>query len=241
MIKPEKVDVVVLCGGLGTRLRAVVSDRPKSLAEISGKPFLDLLINYVSMFGFRRFILCVGYKGEMVLDYYKKQVDKKRQILISREEKPLGTAGAIKNAERFLRSDPFLVINGDSLCSVDLKNFLKFHEENKAVLSIILTSAIHGDDCGKIILDKKTKEITNFAEKRKITNKGLTNMGIYLFSKDLLREIPKKKKVSLENDFFPKLIGRGLFGKVVTKDFIDIGTPERFRMFKDAQENVLIK
>ncbi len=120
------MDVIILCGGLGMRLRDVVGDRPKSMAEISGRPFLDILVDYVARYGFTHFILCTGFKGDLIKRYYK---NKRGRLIfvVSDEDQPLGTAGAIKNAESFIESDMFLVLNGDSLCEIDIEDFIKFH------------------------------------------------------------------------------------------------------------------
>ena len=93
----QDIDVVVLCGGLGERLRGVLGNYPKPMVEINGSPFLDILIHYVAGYGFTRFILCTGYRSDLIKRYYK---DKRTgfTVLISNEERPLGTAGAIKNA-----------------------------------------------------------------------------------------------------------------------------------------------
>ncbi len=89
-VKTEKTDVVILCGGLGKRLKKVVRDRPKSMAEIKGRPFLDILIDYVASFGFRRFILCTGYMGDHIDKYFVRGKERALDILFSRERKPLG-------------------------------------------------------------------------------------------------------------------------------------------------------
>jgi len=116
----SKIDVAILCGGLGTRLKNVINDRPKSMAEINGTPFLDLLIDHIAKFGFKHFILCTGHMGETIENRYagKKPAI---NIEISREIQPLGTGGALKNGSQLITSNPFLVVNGDSFCAVDLK------------------------------------------------------------------------------------------------------------------------
>jgi len=163
----EDTDVVILCGGRGERLRSLINDRPKPLAEINGKPFLDILIDYAAGFGFKRFILCAGYMGDMIEDYYKKKSAIFR-ILISNEKGPLGTAGAIKNAEPFIKSSPFLVLNGDSICRLNLHKFLKFHAAKKAMFSIALSKMKNSGDYGNIILDTRTGRIKAFKEKSEL-------------------------------------------------------------------------
>jgi NDP-sugar pyrophosphorylase family protein len=229
-VHPKKTDVVILCGGLGTRLKKVVSDRPKAMAEINNRPFLDLLINHIAKFGFHRFILCTGYKADNIVYYY---ANKKNAfaIEISNETKPLGTGGALKNAERLIKSDPFLVLNGDSFCDADLSGFLQFHFRNKSILSIIVAKTGNTRDYGTIRMDAGGR-IVQFSEK---TNQGKTafiNAGIYLFSEKALSLISAGMEFSLEYDLFPTLTGKAFYGYMSESEVLDIGTPGRYEKAK---------
>lgn len=260
-IKIQDIDVVVLCGGLGMRLQSVIGDPPKPMVEINGRPFLDILIDYVAKYGFTRFILCTGYKGDFIRRYYEKNNSgltrstalnphpsgrggrrrsgstlSKQQtsgrgvegliFLISEEGKPLGTAGAIKNAEPFIESDIFLVVNGDSLCEIDLKDFLSFHIGKRAFISIALTTIKSPGDFGVVKLNRDQKIIA-FSEKTLVEGDGLVNAGMYFFDGKILEEIPSDKKLSLEYDFFPGILDKEIYGYVTDKELLDIGTPER--------------
>ena len=230
-IRAKDIDVVVLCGGLGTRLNSVVDDRPKSMAEINDRPFLDILVDYVARYGFTRFILCTGFKGDLIRRHY----ETKRSglvFLISEEKIPLGTAGAIKNAESFIESDTFIVLNGDSLCEIDIKDFLSFHIRKRALISIVLTTIKNSMDFGVVRLDRHQK-IIGFSEKVMMHGDGLVNTGIYFFDRKILKEIPSGGKRSLEYDIFPKILNKGVYGYVTEKKFVDIGTPERLEMAKN--------
>jgi NDP-sugar pyrophosphorylase family protein len=226
----KDIDVLILCGGLGKRLRSVVSDRPKPMAEVGNAPFLDLLINYTSSFGFKRFILCIGYKGDFIKDYYSRKSNS-FEMLFSEERKLLGTAGAIKNAEKLIQSNPFLVMNGDSFCKIDLNEFFNFHNSKKAILSIALTEIKENIDCGFIILDSSGK-IESFIEKGKVEGSSYVNAGIYLFQKEILSLIPQNKSYSLEYDLFPILANGRIYGYITKNELIDIGTPERYEKAK---------
>jgi D-glycero-alpha-D-manno-heptose 1-phosphate guanylyltransferase len=232
----KDVDVLVLCGGLGTRLADALGDSPKSMAKIGERPFIDILIEYIATFGFKRFILCAGYKAEIIQEYYKRGKNR-LEILIAKEKKTLGTGGAIKNAEPLIQSNPFLVVNGDSFCYADLYKFVDFHISKKALLSIALVNTEGAKDYGSVEIDSLDR-IVRFKEKGKAGQKGIINAGIYLFSKEVLSLMPGNEKFSLEYDFFPKNIGRELFGYLETCFFIDIGTPERYeqakRLLKDS-------
>lgn len=219
-------DVLILCGGLGKRLRSVVSDKPKPLAQINKRAFLDLLIDHIVGYGFKRFILCTGYMGSAIAEHYGK-LSKSVEILFSQEEQPLGTAGAVKNAESLIRSDPFLVANGDSFCQVNLSEFLNFHQKNSAQLSMAVTRSQNSKDFGTITLND-SQEIVRFEEKKAGTREAFINAGIYLMQKNVLSLIPPGRKRSLEVDLFPQLAGRDFYGYVVSSKVIDIGTPERY-------------
>lgn len=227
---PEDIDVIVLCGGLGTRLRAAVNGKPKVMADISRRPFLDILIDYIAGFKFKRFILCVGYMGHVIREYYENRMSNIRDLtlLFSEEKELLGTAGAIKNAEALIRSNPFLVVNGDSFCRMDTRNFLDFHIKKKSSLSIALGLPENGADYGNVALGSD-QHIVSFNEKAKPNAGNFINAGVYMFSRDVLELIPPKISYSLEYDLFPKNIDKGIYGFITGEKVIDIGTPERYK------------
>ncbi len=226
----RQIDAVVLCGGLGTRLAQTVKDRPKPMAEIEGRPFLDLIIDYLHASGICRFILCSGYKSEFIEHYYKNEEGSEKSYIFSVEGTPLGTAGAVKNAEAHIKSDPFLVLNGDSFCNVPLNAFYDSFVEKNAVLAAALTQIDDAGDYGSISLNAD-QEITSFDEKS-AQSAGRVNAGIYLFSKDALKSIEPNKKLSLEYDIFPKFAKKGMYGFSVEEPLYDIGTPERLEAAK---------
>ena len=137
----QRTDVLILCGGKGTRLKEVMADRPKSMAANGDRPFLDILMEYFRHFGYRRFILCTGYMGHMIQSYIHTLYND-MEVVISHENHPLGTGGAVKNAETLIQSDPFLVVNGDSFCPVNLGDFLNFHMTRNAVMSMVVCESV---------------------------------------------------------------------------------------------------
>lgn len=231
VLNPEGMDVLILCGGPGKRLRSVVSDRPKPMAEIAHRPFLDILIAHTSRYGFRRFILCLGYMKEVIKEYYRER----EGIIFSEEEEPLGTGGAIKKAEPLIKSSPFLVMNGDSFISLDLNEFITFHTQKKAVVSIALAREKRTDDYGVIKLGEGGR-IISFSEKR--GERGLVNAGVYLFERNVLSAIPCDINYSLEYDLFPKMVGKGLYGYQTDGTLIDIGTPEGYKKAKQILRDI---
>lgn len=219
------IDAVILCGGMGTRLQGVLNDKPKPMADFNERPFLDLLIDYVGNFGFKRFILCSGHKGDLIKEYFEKKDDGKIYV-ISQETSPLGTAGAIKNAESEIKRDVFLAMNGDSFCPIDLNSFLNFHYSKNALASVALAPMEDARDYGGVALGEND-EIISFDEKTNASTSDWVNAGIYIFNKKVLDHIPPGKKVSLEQEIFPSLTGKGLFGFTSQSRLLDIGTPER--------------
>ncbi len=222
------MDVLILCGGLGTRLREVVSDRPKPMAEFQDRPFLDLLIDYFQGFGLSRFILCTGFQADVIRDHYTGRQD--IEVVISHEEFPLGTAGAIKNAEPHLQSGTLLVANGDSLCRADLQAFAEFHREQKALLSILLAKSDDPEDYGSVGLDEEQR-IISFEEKQLGQRHAYVSAGIYLFERKVLHYITPEIKQSLEYDVFPQLIKANdrCYGYTGQAEVLDIGTPQRLQ------------
>ena len=231
-IKIEEIDTVILCGGLGTRLKDLTKDLPKPMVDIHGQPFLDILINYASSFGLKRFILCSGYKAEVISKYYSEKRDD-IEYVFSKEEFPLGTGGALVNATNLIRSKVFLGLNGDSICQVNLKNFYNFHLSKKAKASVALTSADDPGDYGCIAINEN-HEIIQFNEKSTFKPGGnLINTGIYLIDRDLIKSFPSNKKLSLEYDIFPEFTKKTLHGYIDNAQLFDIGTPERLNKLKE--------
>lgn len=238
MLKQKDIDVVILCGGLGKRLRRLVPDRPKAMVEINQQPFVDILIQYISGFGFRHFILSIGYMAGRIRKYYQHK-SYLLDIGFSEEKRPLGTGGAIKKAKILMRSRHFLVINGDSFCRVNLNKFLEFHHRKNALISMLLAKNKQNKDCGGVRLDNSDR-IVNFNEKGRVKNKDLVNAGIYLFNRMVFSLMPKRNKFSLEYDLFPKMVGHRFYGYLTKGTLIDIGTPaglKRARIYFKRMEN----
>jgi NDP-sugar pyrophosphorylase family protein len=228
--KLSEVDVVILCGGMGSRLRAAVDDCPKPMAQINQKPFLDILIDFFCGFGCKRFVLCTGYMSRVIHDYYAPKTGS-CQFLISNEHTALGTAGAVKNAEELIQSDPFLVANGDSFCAVDLAEFYDFHSARQALMSMVVLESENAQDCGRVVLDD-SQRIISFEEKKQGHRSCHVNAGIYLFQKEVVSFVPKDTVFSLEHELFPELTKQSCYAFVSRGQLIDIGTPKRYERAK---------
>lgn len=226
IMNPKSIDVVILCGGLGRRLRGVLGDSQKVMAKVGQKPFLDVILLFLKKQGFRRIILCTGFQGDLVQKYYT-QNPLGLEILFSPETKPLGTGGAIKNAMKKIESRIFLAMNGDSFCPLDFKKFLRFHLKQNALATIAVYKLKKNVDSGSITMDD-SKRIIRFDEKMPAAYEQFVNAGIYGFDQSVFKYMPKSSVFSLEYDFFPALIGNSFYGFLTQEEFLDIGTPERY-------------
>lgn len=232
----EEITAVVLAGGLGTRLRSRVADRPKVLAEVSGRPFLAYLLDHLERAGQRRCVLCTGYQADLVEAAFGSRHGK-MELLYSREEEPLGTGGAVRLAAPLLTGDPVLVLNGDSFFKSDLPRFLAWHRSLPSPTASLLMAEMEDTSrFGRVSVDQEG-QILRFEEKRPDAGPGWINTGIYLISRAALEAIPAGRPVSLERETFPAWIGHGFYGLQAPGDFLDIGTPESF----DAAEAFLAR
>jgi NDP-sugar pyrophosphorylase family protein len=216
----------VLCGGLGTRLRPVLADRPKSMALISGTPFLQLLLDKLRSQGVNDTILGTGYMAEKIESYFGSGNKLSMHIQYSREHEALGTGGALKLAEPLI-SDPVLVLNGDSYVEWSLHPMLELFNARDADLVIMLQAVADVTRYGSVGLNKDGRVI-EFIEKGVGAGPGLINAGVYLLRKQIVRDLPAAKAVSLEREVFPRLLNRRAYGLVSTGVFIDIGIPDDF-------------
>ena len=213
------MQAILLAGGLGTRLRSVVSDRPKPMALIEDKPFMEYVTRELVRSGITEIIFAVGYKGSMVEEYFKDGSGFGFHASYAYEETLLGTAGAIKNAGRFITEDRFYVLNADTFYQIDYTRLAKQQDEQDLDMALVLRQVPDVSRYGKAILDPVP---------------GTINGGIYLMKKSLLDEIPEGK-VSLENEMIPRWLSEGkkLGGFVNDGYFIDIGIPEAYFQFQE--------
>jgi D-glycero-alpha-D-manno-heptose 1-phosphate guanylyltransferase len=216
----------ILVGGLGTRLQSRVHDRPKVLAEVLGRPFLAYLLDQLASAGIQHATLCTGHMAGMVKDTFG-QAHGGMQLAYSPEKSLLGTGGALRLALAQLRSDPVLVLNGDSYCQADLAGFAGFYQSKRAGAAIMLTEVADTTRFGRVTLDDQNA-IIQFEEKGSAVGVGWINAGLYLLSQHVLNEIPQGRAVSLEREVFPSWLGRGLYGWRGGEQFIDIGTPDSY-------------
>lgn len=223
------LEAIILAGGLGTRLRSVVSDVPKCMAPVNGIPFIYFIITYLKKEGVERFIFSVGYKSEIVIDYINKTFSD-LDIAYVIEDTPLGTGGAIKLACSKAKSDDVLVLNGDTLFNIDLKSFSKFHTNKKADFTVALKEMKNFSRYGAVEIDKDFA-LKAFHEKT-YCKKGFINGGIYALHVNGFMNENLPDIFSFEKDFLERNIGKKKFyGLECEYYFIDIGIPEDYDRF----------
>ena len=238
------MQAILLCGGMGTRLRSVVADRPKPMADICGKPFLQYLLEMLRDKGITEVIFALGYMGEMIEEYFQDGSAFGLKIAYSYEEEPLGTGGAIRNALPKILEEEVLVLNADTYFPMDYQGLLRFHQENdgdfslatRAVPDISRYGAVRRDAAGRILA--WNEKLGDGAQKPLA---GEINGGIYVMKKSLIAEIPEGKQ-SLEQDCIPKWLSEGkrIFGLPFHGYFMDIGIPEDYRQFiSDVEQGKL--
>ena len=236
----KKFDLIILCGGLGKRIRSKSKNLPKILIEIKkNKPFLLFLLKSLKINLLNNIILSIGYRRQKIVKFLKKNNQLNFSYVV--EKKPLGTGGAIKNTLKNKKiSDPFFVINGDTFFNFKIKNLIKKNFQNNSKKSIIL---LKSDEKEKRydqfeILNNKIKLNKNSENKTNL----YINSGLYLFYK---KDVKIKKNIfSLEKELLPLLISKNRLDFYVNKSkvFFDIGVPKDLNRFKKyAKLNIKIK
>jgi NDP-sugar pyrophosphorylase family protein len=223
----DDITAVILAGGLGTRLRSEVADRPKVLAEVAGQPFIERIFQQLEGFGITKVVLCVGYMADKIEELYGSSYGS-LSLSYSHENTLLGTAGAVRFALKAVNTKYVLVLNGDSFCDFELDSFEDSLVERDAEAAVVLTKVDDTARYGSVVIDE-SGAITSFIEKSGAAGAGLINAGVYLLKRSIVAEIPVGRVLSIEKDVFPSWIGRRFYGFVSdSRVFIDIGTPQSF-------------
>ncbi len=220
-------EAIILAGGLGTRLREVMTDVPKSMAPVHGRPFLGFIIDYLRMQGIEQFIFSLGYKAEYIKEYLAGYYPTLAYQSII-ENEPLGTGGAIQNSLNEASEQDVLVMNGDTLFKINCTSFFDFHKDRSSECTLALKPLQNIERYGLVQIDAKGC-ILSFTEK-KFYEQGLINGGVYIINKAsfLKRNLPEK--FSFEKDYLECLTGEGKFyGLIQNGYFIDIGIPADFK------------
>jgi TPP-dependent pyruvate/acetoin dehydrogenase alpha subunit/choline kinase len=223
----DLMQAIILAGGFGKRLRHLVPENPKPMADIHGKPFLSYLLAYLALQGVKQIVLSTHYLHEKIADYFS---DNYKGISIQqvREQAPLGTGGAIVNCLKYIDTkSPLLVVNGDTIVEFNLARMLKQHQEKQSHITIVLKYLLDNDRYGKITLDGD-KIITMASDD--VSHPGYVNMGCYLIDPSIFDDTSLPDAFSFEKMFLPERLSTLKADAYVTSGyFIDIGIPEDYR------------
>jgi NDP-sugar pyrophosphorylase family protein len=236
-VRREEITAVLLVGGMGTRLRSVVPSAPKPLAPVGRNSFLYLLVRQLRSQGIRNLVMCSGYLADQIEEEFGDGRKFDVSIEYSKETCPLGTAGAVKLAERRLqKASDFLVMNGDSFVELDFDRFIHFHREHGCLASIAVRKVENAARYGTVHVDPGGR-IIGFIEKSGAAIPGVVNAGVYMFNRAVLDRIPHGPS-SLERDVFPQLMADGLYAFERQGLFIDIGTPEDYARAQELSDRL---
>lgn len=218
-----------LAGGKGTRLRPLTDKVPKPMVPVMGEPLLKRSIEKAKTHGVREVVLSTCYRADYFANYFR-SVNPGVKLRFITEESPLGTGGAIKNAQPFFDS-PFLVFNADIVSDIDYRKMWEFHKEKKADVTIAVTYVEDPTAYGVIEFDDEGF-VRTFKEKPKpheVTSHYI-NAGIYIFEPHVLEAIPAGRPVSVERETFPRLLEEGKRIAIYrgSRYWIDLGTPEKY-------------
>lgn len=230
------MQALILAGGLGTRLQSAVPDRPKVMAEVNGRPFLEYVVRPLVEHGITDLIFCIGHLGQMVRDHFSDGRAFRATIRYSVETELLGTAGAVRQAAPMI-DGAFWVINGDSYVELDYAAMAGFHarcsrDDPQSLGTIAARQVQDASRYGRLELTEAGR-IDAFLEKS-VPGPGLINAGVYLLEPAVLEIIPPARAVSIEKETFPKALQSGarLYAFATKGCFMDIGTPESYAAFR---------
>ena len=217
---------VILAGGLGTRLRQVISEIPKPMAPVADRPFLEYLLKHLNSYDIEKAVLSVGYKYEVIRDHFGDKYGN-TELVYAVEEEPLGTGGGIRNALRYVDAPECFLLNGDTYFNVPLGELYAFHKKNHDSLTLSLKKMRDFNRYGTVtVLNDRVMEF----EPKKQCREGLINGGVYVLSSNIFEGLSLQRKFSFEEDFLKahtRTIRMGAF--ISDGYFIDIGVPEDYK------------
>ena len=222
---------IILAGGLGTRLRPLTHHTPKALVKIQGKPLTEHILDILKMSGITEIYLSVSYLADKIKDYFGDGSGFGVKIKYIEEKEPLGTAGPLLLLGKNEFNSSFVMINGDILFNIDLKEMLNFHNDKKAVATVALIEVDDPSHYGTVRMEDK--RIVEYVEKPKKEEapSNLVNAGYYIFKPEVLGLVEGKKRAMIEYDISPILAKQGkLFGYPVKGQWFEIGNSEKLEI-----------
>ncbi len=228
------IDLVILAGGKGTRIKKQLNGKSKPIINIKGKPFLDFLLFFVSQFNLNKIYILSGYKGRQIYRRYNEKKINGISIKCLIEKKPLGTGGALGQLKNIIKKK-FIVLNGDTIFKINLNNLLNIKlKKNQCFIG--LTKSLAKD---------KNAKLSNLTINKKLVlikkNANYKNAGIYLLNKSFLNKIKKNKFISLEKIIENEIYSQNVVGKYFKSFFLDIGTPKNLITSRKLLPNLFNK
>nr|CAA9223476.1 Glucose-1-phosphate thymidylyltransferase [uncultured Armatimonadetes bacterium] len=241
---------IIIAGGAGTRLRPLTYTRPKPLIPVVNRPFLEYQVALLKRHGIDEIIFCTNYMADKIQGHFGDGSRFGVSMRYAIEEQPLGTAGAIRNAQSIAGRDTVVVLNGDVLTDFDIASIVRFHKDKSALVTLTLKEVPSPSPYGVIVTDDEGR-VREFREPSEATKKMLAanpnvertgvdyiNAGIYVMEPEALDAIPTGRPVSVERETYPQFLaeGRPIYALVRDGYWLDIGRPEQYR---DATRAVL--
>jgi len=231
------MQVVVLAGGLGTRLRPITKTVPKPMVDVGGHPFLEHIIRHLAAQGFRKAVVLLGYLGDQIQAHFENGTAFGLEMRYCFEPEPLGTAGAIRNALELLDED-FLVLYGDSYLPIDYRPVVRQFREIPC-LGLMVVYDNRRADTGVVnnVAADVQGWVTRYEKGTGAPGLDYVEAGVLCFRRELFKEFPAGQFISLEKEVYQQLIHeRQLRAFVTSQRFYDIGTPERLEEFASARK-----
>ena len=223
--------VVIIAGGQGTRIASVNSEIPKAMIPVCGKPVIEHQVELAKRYGFTEFIFLIGHLGDKISDYFGDGQKWGVSITYYREERPMGTAGALAEIADLL-SDDFYVFYGDTVMDVDLKRMLDFHLQHHADATLLVHPNDHPFDSDLVDINHNgsIKQFYHKPHADDFVCRNMVNAALFIFNKKVINSISRGVKTHIEKDVLPACLQKGmrLFGYVSTEYVKDMGTPERY-------------
>src|SRR3989344_749011 len=223
--KPSVNKAVILAGGKGENLRPYTYELPKSMLLIKSRPILEYLIHDVRDAGIREIVMCIGHRGEKIKEYFGDGAIFGVKITYSEEKIPLGTGGAIQAILPFIKDQSFVLLYGDIIVDLNLKDVIQFHKDQETVATVALTPTDNPSPYGQLELHGQS--IVGFHERTKKgkSKSNLVNTGVYILNKEISHYFPLSKKVFMFESVLQKVIHKKqLAGFVFEGQWFDIGS-----------------
>jgi NDP-sugar pyrophosphorylase family protein len=226
---------IIIAGGLGTRLRPLTYNTPKPIVPLANRPLVAHQIEQLRKHGIDQVILNLHYLSDEIKRILEADEKLNVKLEYSIEKTPLGTAGAVKNAEEFFDEGPLVVFNGDVIADLNISDILAFHKKKKALVTITLVAVEDPTSYGLVLMDPDQR-VREFIEKPSWERvEGMkrknVNAGLYILDPKIFRDVPKNTPYMFERDLFPKLLKEGapIYGYEMNRYWIDIGNPQKYR------------